>query len=313
MIEIRQDNPLPTLDPAWLAQMRQAVLSGNEAAMWQVVRQAPSEEAAMQAVADTMPRLAYQHRNQVILSELFMAPVLIPAGSDAVFTDHSVWMSASQCLEEACQSWFLPTRANVKLYKGLRPYDWLGTWKPSVLREHLNVAAPGQGIKASRFLTEFIELPPHAPRLGFLFIVANSSKGWLTLPSNWDERDSRFRTVIASALQVNSRDGAPVVYPPERVQFAVSDGICKWLEALNLCAPIKGWSVEIQASTPDLVRVNLQLDDEKVPATQFTVRKHQVGTYGLSDILGALGAFAPMIDKPMDAVLRTAHVTLPLT
>jgi hypothetical protein len=144
-------------------------------------------------------------------------------------------------------------------------------------------------------------------------MVANTRAAWLKLPSNWDERDARFRAVVASALQVNPREDAPLVHPPERVQFAVADGLCRWLEALHARVPIRGWTVGIQASTPDVVRVSMELEDEQVPVTRFTVRKHQVGVYGLADVLKALRAFAPMLDQPMDIQPRAAQVMLPLT
>ena len=90
---------------------------------------------------------------------------------------------------------------------------------------------------------------------------------------------------------------------PDRVQYAVADGLCLWLHLLNEAVPLKGWSASPIASTPDVVRITLQLESTDVPWTQFTIRKHQIGLQGLDAVLQMLTALAPCLDSPMDLPL----------
>lgn len=181
-----------------------------------------------------------------------------------------------------------------------------------MLRSHLLATVPGQKLPTADFLTEVIDLPDDAPRLGFLALVATTHEGWLALPDLDAGQDARFKLVVSSVLQVEAERPVTTL-TPERVQYAVTDGLCQWLQALHEFVPIEGWMVTLQPSTPDVVRVTLHLADDAVPFTQFTMRKHQLGAFGIAEVIEKLASLAEMMDRPMDVEARSHRVALDLT
>lgn len=294
--------------------MERAITHGDEASLWRAVSRAPDQDVAMQELAERIPRMVYSHRGRPHLSEMFLAPVLATGVAAQMFSDEAAWRSAANCIEDTCRSWFGRTPARLKLFPFIRPYDWLGTWKPGVIQAHLLATVPGHKLPQTEFATEIIDLPAQAPRLGFLAMVATTTDAWLTLPDVDGQHDSRFKVVVSSALHRSMRDQAPQALTPERVQFAVTDGLCRWLEELHASVTIESWMVSLQPSSPDVVRVTLRLDDATVPYTQFTVRKHQVGVFGMSELIEKLASLAEMMDEPMDTPTpRKQRVVLDLT
>ena len=99
-----------------------------------------------------------------------------------------------------------------------------------------------------------------------------------------------------------SRDfeGEPLVLAPERVQFAITDGIVLWLMKLHAMFPILGWTVSQSIAASDVVKFTLHLADSAVRLTQFTVRMHQIGMQGLNDITIGLAGIAPNMETPAD-------------
>ena len=63
-------------------------------------------------------------------------------------------------------------------------------------------------------------------------------------------------------------------------------------------------------ATRDVVKVTLKLRSKQVELTQFTLRLHQIGTQGLSDVLSMLQQIAPMLDMPVDMVESDFRKTL---
>ena len=101
---------------------------------------------------------------------------------------------------------------------------------------------------------------------------------------------------------------------PDRLQFALTDGLCLWLHMVNHAVSITGWTAAPLAASPDTIKLTLAFQDEQVPFTQFTLRKHQVGLDGLQSVLAMLKEIAPMIDTPMDIPQRQSiPLTLSLT
>jgi len=296
----------------WGIDVDRAILEGDDASLWRVISAAPDQDAAMQELADRIPRLIYNHRGQVHLSELFLVPVLATGAAAQLFADKGAWRSAANCIEDTCRSWFGRTPARLKLFPYVRPYDWLGTWRPSVLRSHLLATVPGQQLPRADFLTEVIDLPEAAPRLGFLALVLTTRAGWLNLPEVDATQDARFKLVVSSALQAQAEHPLTTL-TPERVQFAVSDGLCRWLQELHAVVPIEGWMVTLQPTAPDVVRVTLRLDDKAVPFSQFTMRNHQLGTFGIAEVIEKLANLAQMMDQPMDTAPRSQRVVMDLT
>jgi hypothetical protein len=157
-------------------------------------------------------------------------------------------------------------------------------------------------------MTEQVSLPDEAPRLGFVVIGRSTQKGWRELPSANGLMDKRLKDVVKYCLQIQAPTPpsfmapAPIVLVPERIQFSITDGISLWLNKLNETVGIEGWMVMPSLAARDVVKVTLKLRSKQVELTQFTLRLHQIGTQGLSDVLSMLQQIAPMLDVPVDMV-----------
>ena len=307
-----EDQPVMGTSIEWLTNLNDAIQAGDDHGLWQLLAQHGDQVEAHHKLATQIARLAYSVGGKPRFSEMFLVPVIdVPSGR--VVEDEAAWKHASFCIGEALDSW-LPPKVRKTVFGGVRPYDWVGTWRPGVLRSHLHSTVPGGSVKQATFLTETIELPEEAPRLGFICMVLTAERGWPQLPAADTLRDNRFKTVVGMALQPGERAECPTVLAPDRMQFAVADGLCLWLHMLNEAVPITGWSVTPLAASPDVVKVTLALESESVRYTQFTLRKHQIGLEGVEAVLAMLHAMAPTIDAPMDMPQQQKHSrTVPLT
>jgi len=282
----------------WHADLDHAIRVGDDQGVWQVMAQHRDQDEAHHKLATQVARLAYQVADRVRFSELFLVPVISTGGAN-LFDDAGPWRQASFCIGEALDGW-LPPRTRKTVFAGIRPYDWIGTWRPSVLRRHLNSTMPGSNVKQVQFLSETIQCPDQAPKLGFISMVLTSERGWPQLPAADSLRDNRFKAVVGYALQAAEKVEPPTVLTPDHMQFAVTDGLCLWLRMLHQGCPIQGWSVLPVPASPDVVKITLLLEHDTVPLCQFTLRKHQIGLTGVNDILITLHELAPMVDSPMD-------------
>lgn len=282
----------------WLIDLDQAIRSGDDQRLWSLVDQHADKAEAHHRVAQQVARLAYQVGDRPRFSELYLVPIIEAPGTQ-LLNDAAIWRQADICVNEALQSW-LPAKTRKTVFAGIQPYDWIGGWQPGILRCHLHSTIPGQQLKVS-FLTETIDCPPEAPRLGFICIVVTNDAGWLRTPAVDVVRDNRFKAVVSYALQPGPQSPPPLVLTPDRLQFAVADGIALWLQQLDEAVGIKGWTAIPSAASPDVVKVTLALENDSVPLTQFTIRKHQIGLEGVDGVLTMLHALAPMLDNPMDA------------
>lgn len=296
----------------WLTHLNDAIQAGDDTVLWQLLAQHGDQAEAHHKLATQIARLAYLVGGKPRFSEMFLVPV-IDTQSGRVVDNEAAWKHASYCIGEALDSW-LPSKVRKTVFGGIRPYDWVGTWRPGILRSHLHSTVPGGVVKTATFLTETIDLPDDAPRLGFVCMVLTADRGWPQLPAADTLRDNRFKAVVGMALQPGERAEAPTVLAPDRMQFAVADGLCLWLHMLHDAVPITGWSVTPLAASPDVVKVTLALESESVRYTQFTLRKHQIGLEGVEAVLAMLHSMAPTIDAPMDMPPRDTHArTVPLT
>ena len=292
-----EGQPLAGSSVEWLANLNDAIQAGDEQALWQLLAQHGDQVEAHHKLATQIARLAYLIRGKPRFSEMFLVPV-IDAANGRVVDNEGAWKHASYCIGEALESW-LPPKVRKTVFAGIRPYDWVGTWRPAILRSHLHSTVPGSTVQKATFLTETIELPDKAPRLGFICMVLTGERGWPQLAAN-TLRDNRFKAVVGMALQPGERADAPTVLPADRMQFAVADGLCLWLCMLHQAVLITGWTVLPLAASPDVVKVTLALEDVSVRYSQFTLRKHQIGLEGVDAVLTMLHSLAPMIDVPMD-------------
>lgn len=293
----------------WLADLHAALQLGDDRALWHLVDRHHDPVAAHHNLATMAARMTYRVDGRPRFSEVFLLPVIEFADA-RVIDDPQAWKQADYCIGDALDGW-LASKTRKTVFRGVRPYDWIGSWRPGVLQCHLHSTVPGSELTKLNFVTETIDLPAEAPRLGFVCMVLTSERGWPQLPAVDTLRDNRFKTVVSFALQ-QGKGRAPIVLPPDRVQCAAPDGLCLWLHALHQAVPITGWmALPLQAS-PDVVKITLTFDHEEVPRTQFTLRKHQLGLNGMNEVLAMLTALAPSIDQPMD-VTANREVTLHLT
>lgn len=284
----------------WRRALDKAIQNTDESEIWRIMRVQSGNEEAQEALATMVSRLAYVSSNQRVYCEVFMMPV-IQFGSHQVTQQKKVWMDAKESIAEAIHRW-LPKESVATIFEGVLPMDWVTTWTPAVLRSHLKRLVPGSNVSKVQFLTETIDLPEEAPRLGFLTMACARRDLWPEVPCADGARDARLKSVIKFSLQTGAEDfeRPTVVMTPERVQFAVTDGIVQWLSMLHESVGIVGYSVMPSQNAIDVVKVVLRLKSETTPATQFTLRLHQIGPDGFHDVLSVLSSIAPSIDVPMD-------------
>lgn len=282
----------------WSARLFQAIHANDDATLWRLMAEHDDPVEAHDRLATQVARMAYRVGERARFSEIFLVPI-IEMARGSVLGNGDLWRQADICLGEALNSW-LPPKIQKTVFSGVRPYDWIGTWRPGILRGHLTSTIPGLGAPKLTFLTEDVIYPAAAPRLGFICMALTDERGWPQLPEVHTLRDNRFKTVVSHALVGARHAVAPTVLTPDRVQFAVTDGLCLWLQLLSEAVPILGWAAIPVASTPDVVKITLSLDNEEVPLTQLTVRKHQIGLQGLETVLAMLTGLAPSMETPMD-------------
>jgi hypothetical protein len=299
---------------SWIDQLDEAVSNTDEPAIWRLMDEQSSNDSAHEALTSMVSRLAYAHQERTVFCELFMLPVITLQGCN-VINDTQVWKGVRNQVREALGNWFNDD-GRTTLFDDIAPMDWVTTWRPGVLRAHLERLIPGIGKVRASFTTEQVLLPDEAPRLGFVVIGRSTHKGWRELPSSNGSMDKRLKDVVKYCLQIQAPSPssfmapAPIVLVPERIQFAITDGISLWLSKLNETVGIAGWTVMPSLATRDVVKVTLKLRSKQVELTQFTLRLHQIGTQGLSDVLSMLQQIAPMLDMPVDMVESDFRKTL---
>lgn len=291
-------NKLAIAAEPWVA-LDQAISACEEPALWKAVAAFQDREAALQELAIKLPRLAYQHRRTVYLTELLLCPFIVSGLPTRGFNDED-WRVSSFLITEAVNQWFSGTRASVRVMSGFRTYERISSWKPHVLREHLLAAVPGRPRGQVEFTSPLPNLPVGAPRLAFIAILATCKDGWIKLPRVGAEEDLRFRDRIAAAVHHHSPLNPPIALTPMHMHESVGEGLGRWLDELHVTSPVAGWKADLEQRGDDIVRITLQLDDQEVPATWFDVRVHQISPQGLRQLLAKLAALAPRLDKPMD-------------
>jgi hypothetical protein len=234
-----------------------------------------------------------------------MVPI-ITAHDCNVIGNQSAWAGVRNQVRDSIGSWFNDA-ARMTLFDDIAPMDWVTTWPPGVLRAHLERLSPYARKTKVVFETQDIALPPSAPRLGFIVIGRSTEKGWRDLPTANSLMDQRFKEIVKYCFQIQAPSApgqmapVPTVLTPERVQFAVTDGISLWLSKLHEAVGIVGWTVMPSLKVRDVVKITLQLQDSSVPYTQFTIRLHQIGSQGLHDVLSILEYLAPLLDAPSNS------------
>lgn len=292
-------------EEAWLSELDRAVTHVDEAAIWQIMDAQSQNHEAHEALANMVSRMAYERQGVPVFCEIFMMPVIAEAGCDIVGNDKA-WKTAQSQIRDSLAAW-LPKTGQTRIFDGLVPFDWVSTWNPGVLRQHLLSLVPGSAGNHVKFQTATIDLPTEAPRLGFVVIGRAARHSWPELPHANALMDQRLKEVVKYSLQIAAPTPSmyeaktPIVLAPERVQYAMADGVTTWLNRLNETVGIEGWTFVPSSSSLDVVKVTLKLRSDAVSLTQFTLRLHQIGMQGLNDVATVLGALAPMLDRPLDS------------
>lgn len=291
----------------WMASLNRAIKADSDPALWRVLNEHPDQVEAYNCAAEEIGRMGYKVMDRLHFAEMFALPVIDMEGT-RLLQDPGVYTSAAFCISEVLDGW-LPPKTSKTVFSGLRSYDWVSSWRFSIQRSHLLSTVPGTGVKSTMFLSEDIQLPPEAPRLAFILMVLTSTRGWVQLPAANTARDNRLKAVVSYALQAAEAAPAPLVMPPEKLRYAMADGLCLWLSLLHQVVPITGWIAAPTPATPDVVKITLALEHQEVGYTQFTLRKHQLGLSGLDGVLAMLAELAPRLDHPMDvpAPVRNEH------
>jgi hypothetical protein len=245
-------------------------------------------------------RLIHRVKQRSCFSEFFLMPVLISGGSD-VFENFTDWKQVYACVDDMLLAWVAPQTFTM-IFHGLRSYDHLETWQPAIIRQHLLRATGSLGVNKISYTVEQIQLPPTAPRLGFVSMVLTSKYGWPVLPAERPVADQRLRQVISYALHNSAAPEVPlpIVLLPDRLQHAVANGLALWLDRLHQVCPILAWSASPHAKSADVVLITLRLDSAP-QWSQFVIRKHHIGLDGLQKVLFQLQSLAPNLERPADA------------
>jgi hypothetical protein len=284
-------------DLAWNTQLDQVIQSNDLGNLWPLVDSHIDEDEAHRQMVNRIARLAYQVRRRTYFAEMFAMPVIVPGGSD-VLENQEGWKQASDCIEDTLVQW-LPKDVHPMMFQGLRTYDHIGAWQPTVIRQHLLRAVPGHRPVKLRYQVQALELPQEAPRLAFITMLLTSKTGWPRCQRLDPVADMRLRQICAFALHYGRTVPAPMVLPPDRFQFAVRDGLLLWLQHLHQNQHITGWHFHLYPKSPDVVGISFKLA-EHAPCSEFTIRQHMLGKQGLGEIFRGLKALAPCLEQPMD-------------
>lgn len=285
----------------WRVPLDGAIPPTGEEAIWEGLSSQQNDGAAHAALVNMVSRLTYQRAGINIYCELFMMPVLAPAGG-LLIQEKEVWLSVRPTARDALIKW-LNKEVALTIFEGILPMDWITTWRPQMIRSHLNRLLPGSERLTCEFPSTKIDLPQDAPRLGFVVMAYSSRTAWPGIPEACTLRDQRLTDVIRYALQMSQpnltsdRAPVPLVLLPDRLQFSVTAGIVCWLMRLHETIGIEGWALVPSHATPDRVQITIRLKSEEVPRSQFSIRMHQIGLHGFHTILSALGACAEAMDS----------------
>ncbi len=289
----------------WLKMLGEAVTNVDEHSIFRILDEQGHKEEAQEALTNMVGRMAYRHDAKNVFSEIFMMPVITSPGCNAIGHE-SLWKSIRKEIRYSVGTWFeLP--GTTTIFDNIVPMDQVTTWQPSVLRAHLQRLIPGAGKTHATFPLVQLDLPPDAPRLGFVVIGRSVTSRWPELPAANAAMDKRLKEVVKFCLQYETKESPvngysePIVLTPERIQFAISDGIAVWLQKMSELVGIDGWVIAPSIHSRDVVKVTLKLKSQSVTYTQFTLKLHQIGLSGMADIFRVLKDIAPMLDAPVDS------------
>lgn len=273
-------------------QILDALDCAHDERLWQGVRQHSHEDQALGLVSLEAPRLIHRRRGGPEFLELWLIPV-IEQEPGTVLANPNSWEAAAGCLPGALERW-AGSSGGFTIFQGVRPYGWIAAWEPSAMRQHLRAQVPGAGADRLQFQPFVTQLPQDAPQLGFITLSVRRRLGWPQLPRPDTLGDARFREVVGHSLHAEGVVRPPQVLPPDRLSAALADGLCLWLSMLQESHPIARWHIEPCADRSDALRLCLSFSVEPQPPAQLVLRKYQLGTQGVKDVLRMLCMVAPM-------------------
>lgn len=275
--------PKPMFGPE--VEVLAALNDGDDERIWRQLQHAADEDELLRVVADEAPRMLYRTRRGPYFTELLLVPVVEEVPGSVIGNDLT-WKNAEQCFATAVSDWLGHTGDHV-VFRGIRPYEWIATWGPSALRQHLLAAVPGARHGSLTFHPPELTIPNRAPRLGFAIISVRSQTSWPELPEPNTLRDARFRGVVSNALAYS---GNVEVLPPDQLPAALADGLCLWIAELHKTIRIEEWDFAPCTTAQDAVRVRLGFEKSSLA---LTVRRHQIAPVGIHCVAAVLAAIAP--------------------
>ena len=148
--------PADTSLKSWIDRLDEAVSNTDEPAIWRLMDEQSGNDSAHEALTSLVSRLAYVHHERNVFCELFMLPVIAMQGCN-VIDNAQVWKGVRNQVREALGRWFNDD-GRATLFDDIAPMDWVTTWRPGVLRAHLERLIPGC-------------IGPHSPRNRFLCLT----------------------------------------------------------------------------------------------------------------------------------------------
>ena len=109
---------------SWLDQLDEAVSNVDEQAIWRLMDQQSSNEAAHDALTNMVSRLAYVHQERNTYCELCMMPGVTMQGCN-VIDNQTVWKGVRNQVREALGSWFNDD-GRTTLFDDIAPMDVVG-------------------------------------------------------------------------------------------------------------------------------------------------------------------------------------------
>jgi hypothetical protein len=280
--------------PAWASALREALREEDDERYLDLIRETRGNTEASAVITNELARIVYgTARGDRTFAELMMMPV-IQHGARSLIEDDHKWQPAHLVIEDALRQWMPPTTRLV-MFQSVLGYHHIAAWSPVVIRRHLHSSIPGYRVGRVSVIDQPLDLPPDAPRLGFVRFIASSTTGWLELPPPELARDTALREQCEFAFQA-SREAQLRFHTPQRAQFALRKGVMAWLTALHDFSPITGWMTSLDPN-PDAVRISLRLDVGQDFYLQFVVRAHQISDDGVTAILQHLAGIAPALDR----------------
>lgn len=283
------------------AKLSEAVDTGNEEAIWALYRETPDPDLFHNWLDAFASRIVYEqphpkekHRGLRWHACLFMVPLILPPGFQALINEGAAYRDAAVFIQSRLQDWF-GAAGHVRLFASPVGYDSICAWSPAVMQrklQQLTLLTNGDA-QVEPVDTYQLLMPPEAPTLAFLVGALERPLGWPEIPVRSGEDDLQLQHSLSARLQLCAPKScpAPRVGLPSFFSEAAKQGLDSWFEALDQGLGILGWDVTL--AHEDMVICQLRLDDAATHTRPIPIRGFHMGPYGHAAALHQLARIAP--------------------